>query len=326
MALSSLEHKAGHIHFDASTEDGYAIGVGATGLPHSSDYWPASGTPAPGNRAQDWTLDFHELLRFIQLYNAGSYHVDPATEDGFAPGAAPGGASAAARTTSAVTALADVTGTRSVPGSQYTPGGHVTVSIHIEHAGDLLALGVVETPPTGWTLASVGGDDPPPIAPAAGSVGPLSFAWLTPPASPVDFSYVLNVPASATGQKTISGTIYYRKAAGELQAPIPDTVLAQAVVNQPPVADAGRDQKAKARQSVSFNGRGSYDPDGRIVLYEWDLDGDGLYEMTGMKATHVYDSAGVYIAVLRVTDNGAATDTDACVITVTASPGKGPAR
>jgi hypothetical protein len=75
------------LHTDATTEDGYAPGAGAHGWPHSSDYWPASGLPGPGNRAQDWTLDFHELLRAIQLYNSGAYHVDPSTEDGFAPGA-----------------------------------------------------------------------------------------------------------------------------------------------------------------------------------------------------------------------------------------------
>jgi hypothetical protein len=84
-------YNAGALHTDAASEDGYATGSGAHGAPHSSDYWPASGTPGPANRAQDWVIDFHELLRFMQLYNAGAYRVDPTTEDGFAPGAAPGG-------------------------------------------------------------------------------------------------------------------------------------------------------------------------------------------------------------------------------------------
>ena len=85
-------YNAGALHVDASSEDGYAPGPGAAGRPHSADYWPASGAPGPGNRAADWKIDFRELLRVIQLYNSGAYHVDEATEDGFAPGPAGGAA------------------------------------------------------------------------------------------------------------------------------------------------------------------------------------------------------------------------------------------
>ena len=82
-------YNIGHFHCDATTEDGYAPGAGSYDGPrHSADYWPASGPPDPGHREADWTIDFPELLRLIQLYNSGACHCDEATEDGYAPGVA----------------------------------------------------------------------------------------------------------------------------------------------------------------------------------------------------------------------------------------------
>src|SRR3990170_3256250 len=51
------------------------------------------------------------------------------------------------------------------------------------------------------------------------------------------------------------------------------------------------------------------DPDGVIVKYEWDFDGDGVYDQdTGAAAavSHTYDSVGTYLAKVRATDNGGA--------------------
>lgn len=59
------------------TEDGYLIGSGANHSckPHSSDYNP-----------QDWKIDLRELLRVIQFFNSGGYHLDPLGEDGYGIG------------------------------------------------------------------------------------------------------------------------------------------------------------------------------------------------------------------------------------------------
>jgi len=63
------------------SEDGYLPGAGAnhTCTPHNTDYNP-----------QDWLINLSELLRAIQIYNAGAYHPCPGegTEDGFCPGLA----------------------------------------------------------------------------------------------------------------------------------------------------------------------------------------------------------------------------------------------
>lgn len=63
---------------DADGEDGYHPSEGPQNCsPHDSDYAP-----------RDWRIDLSELLRAIQFYNAEDhrYHVDVASEDGFAPG------------------------------------------------------------------------------------------------------------------------------------------------------------------------------------------------------------------------------------------------
>ncbi len=71
-------YNAGSYHCNAAGVDGYAPGPGDQDcMPHDADYAPA-----------DWRIGFSELLRMIQLYNSplGMYHVNPNTEDGFAPG------------------------------------------------------------------------------------------------------------------------------------------------------------------------------------------------------------------------------------------------
>ena len=65
------------------------------------------------------------------------------------------------------------------------------------------------------------------------------------------------------------------------------------------------------------------DTDGSIVLYEWDLDGDGVYEWSDTdtcSTAYRYETAGLYEAALLVTDNDGLTDTDSITITVGASP------
>lgn len=57
--------------------------------------------------------------------------------------------------------------------------------------------------------------------------------------------------------------------------------------------------------AVSFNGHGD-DPNGQIVKYEWDFDGDGVfdwYSTTTGTTNHTYTSAGKYTPSFRVTDD-----------------------
>ena len=69
---------------------------------------------------------------------------------------------------------------------------------------------------------------------------------------------------------------------------------------------------------VNFNADGSSDPDGFIVLYEWDFDGDGTFDFSKASSgstSYMYPIVGSYDAVLRVTDDDRHTDT--CMVSVT---------
>ncbi|PXY27727.1 PQQ-dependent sugar dehydrogenase [Prauserella muralis] len=53
---------------------------------------------------------------------------------------------------------------------------------------------------------------------------------------------------------------------------------------------------------VSFSGAESSDPEGSALTYEWDFDGDGTFDATGVQAQHTYVDNGQFAARLRVTD------------------------
>jgi hypothetical protein len=73
--------------------------------------------------------------------------------------------------------------------------------------------------------------------------------------------------------------------------------------NNPPIADAGRDrtyyQTCAEGARVSFNGFGSFDPDGDELTYEWRINDIGI--ATGV-SSHLYVLPGTTIFTLAVTD------------------------
>lgn len=86
--------------------------------------------------------------------------------------------------------------------------------------------------------------------------------------------------------------------------------------NKPPLAVATSNvRRGKADLPVAFSGSGSSDPDGAIDLYSWDF-GDGTGGSTDPDPTYIYTTAGNYIAVLTVTDDGGLTATATLDITV----------
>ena len=98
--------------------------------------------------------------------------------------------------------------------------------------------------------------------------------------------------------------------------------------NQSPVADLTADPAyAAVDANIVFDGTGSYDSDGDIVKYEWDFDGDLIYDYneTYGSATdgafdgntvNSYSSLGSYTVTLRVRDNYGTYDTDTYIVTV----------
>ena len=92
------------------------------------------------------------------------------------------------------------------------------------------------------------------------------------------------------------------------------------VVNEPPNADIlASSRQVLTRELVSVSGAASRDPDGEIVSYAWDLDGDGEFDdAAGKDAVVTFSEAGSHVLSLRVTDsNGESGTTD---LAVTARP------
>jgi uncharacterized repeat protein (TIGR01451 family) len=75
-------------------------------------------------------------------------------------------------------------------------------------------------------------------------------------------------------------------------------------VNQPPVAVAtGTPTNGPAPLTVNFDGSGSSDPEGGLLTYAWNLDGDGAFDdSTAAQLIHTYTQPGTYNVRLRVTD------------------------
>lgn len=67
--------------------------------------------------------------------------------------------------------------------------------------------------------------------------------------------------------------------------------------------------------TCDFDGSGSYDSDGSVANYSWDL-GDGN-TASGETVTHSYSTGGTYTVSLTITDDAGATDTDSQNISVT---------
>ena len=93
------------------------------------------------------------------------------------------------------------------------------------------------------------------------------------------------------------------------------TVLAP-MPNQPPIAVVSAvPTSGETPLNVSFDGSTSYDGDGSIVSHDWDF-GDGGSDSTA-SPSHLYTSAGNYVAILTVTDDDGGTSSDSELIIVT---------
>ena len=71
-------------------------------------------------------------------------------------------------------------------------------------------------------------------------------------------------------------------------------------------------------QTIIFDASTSIDPDGSLILFEWDWNNDGVYEesYTTPTATHSWIQAGKYPITIRVTDNDNATSTKTITIPI----------
>ncbi|MCX6667448.1 MAG: PKD domain-containing protein, partial [Euryarchaeota archaeon] len=87
--------------------------------------------------------------------------------------------------------------------------------------------------------------------------------------------------------------------------------------NLPPVAEAGGRYSGYVDEPITFDGSGSYDPDGYIAQYDWKWETMGDWENDiGPNLTHIYTTPGYRTISLRVHDNGGSTAEDTAIVTV----------
>ncbi len=111
------------------------------------------------------------------------------------------------------------------------------------------------------------------------------------------------------------------------QAQVTITAINPGGDNIPPIASLSANPLSGATPlSVDFDASTSRDPDGIIVLYEWDFDGDGTVDATtGVpRRTFVYNVGGDFNASVTVFDNGGLQASDTVTISVAQSPNRPP--
>jgi PKD repeat protein len=108
----------------------------------------------------------------------------------------------------------------------------------------------------------------------------------------------VNKSYAAPGNYTVTLTVTDNDgatASGTLNVTVDDQ-------DAPPVAVPGPDRTGDRVHALTFDGSGSYDPDGSVVAWHWDF-GDGNAS-DGATVNHTYASLGNFTATLTVTDDG----------------------
>ena len=117
---------------------------------------------------------------------------------------------AAVLTVSTLPLVGPASATHSSPG--YVAGGTATITVTMTYAGSLSALGYRAVIPSGWSYA--GGSGEPGVKPASGNTGALEWAWASVGASPLTFTFTVNVPSGASGTQLVTGTAHVRFTGG----------------------------------------------------------------------------------------------------------------
>ncbi|HEY3483741.1 MAG TPA: carboxypeptidase regulatory-like domain-containing protein, partial [Ilumatobacteraceae bacterium] len=183
---------------------------------------------------------------------------------------------------------------------------------------DFVLGSLADDPPVGASFAITIEPEPVPVtlAGADPTGDPLTFSIVTPPAhgtlTGTSPEFVYTPDAAFAGTDTI---IYTANDGTNTSAPATITITVLPP-NVPPVASIGGELEVDEDDQANLSGATSSDADGTIVLYEWDLDGDGQFDddLGSTSSVREPDDAVVTVA-LRVTDDRGGTDTATAEVT-----------
>jgi uncharacterized delta-60 repeat protein len=208
--------------------------VAATGTGTLAYQWLKDGSPLAAGTRLTGVNGPSLTIAEAQFADAGGYAVAVTNLAG-------------AATSAPAAALAVVDARQGFAAGGYRPGGRVTILNTLTYVGSPVSLGWQVVLPEGWSYASGAGSEGE-VKPAVGTTGLLEWSWTTVPASPVSFSFTLNVPAGTTGEKPLQAINLFRQAAGVTNLLVlPDPLLVPL---------------APERHSADSSG------DGRISLFE----------------------------------------------------------
>ena len=126
--------------------------------------------------------------------------------------------------------------------------------------------------------------------------------------------------ASLAGKAVSGGVVDYAAAIYDFRVGTCDGATEDPLQNLLPVSNPGGPYSGRSGQLVQFDGSGSFDSDGQILVYSWNF-GDGTTG-DGVQPVHAYSTAGTYTVTLTVRDNLGATDTQGTTATVQDAPKK----
>jgi hypothetical protein len=137
------------------------------------------------------------------------------------------------------------------------------------------------------------------------------YAWTTDTGTPAseEWGSWTSIDALAAVQTSTSGTWYLHIQANDTLGNLDYRYFGPYEVNNQPTASFTKSSSAiETTQTVTLDASGSSDEDGSISQYEWDLNGDGSYDITtdSSTLTYTFNVSYSYDINLKVTDDDGA--------------------